>query len=203
MNRTDHQVTSGPVLTRDLAYTGAVSSPGMALASLLISVLAILIAIASVVYSRRQATASEGALAIDRERRLEERRPRLSGKVERVDGGMTQLKITLESNEPLAKVEITIPSGQGVTFHHERGETFGVSVRPDCIGPPDAFSYHEFTGEPSGMAPRESITWRVDLAEMHADTVRLEAICYGPAAERWDSVMITAPVEPDVSKTVW
>ncbi len=175
-----------------------VSSHGMAIASLLVAVLALVIAIASAVYTRRQATASEGVLAIERGRHLEERRPQLSGIVERVGSDMARLVITLESNEPLAEMQVNIPSGQGVTFDRN---VYGVHpVRPGNVAL-SAFSY-DLRGEPAGMKPRDSAIWKVDLASEHVYKVRLEATCHGLAGERWDSVMITAPVVPDISKTV-
>jgi hypothetical protein len=171
----------------------------MVLASLLVAVLALAIAVASAVYTRRQATASEGVLAIEQSRRLEERRPTLTGKVERVGNGLTRLVVTLTSNEALVAMEVSIPDGQGVTFDRN---VYGVHpVRP---GNPalSAFAY-DLSGEPTGMEPRGSMIWKVELAQEHVNSLQLEASCHGMAGERWDSVMIAAPVEPDISKTVW
>jgi hypothetical protein len=188
-----------------LRHHFVVSSHLMALASLLVAVLALVIAVASAVYTRRQATASEGVLAIERSRRLEERRPKLTGKVERVERvgraeTETRLVVTLESNEPLAAIELTIPVGQGITF---RRLDFG-GVRPVRPGSAvlAAFSY-DIGGGPIGMRPRDSMSWSVDLAQEHVNTLRLEASCHGTNGEQWDSVMIAAPVEPDISRTVW
>jgi cell division protein FtsL len=54
----------------------------MALASLLVAVIVLAVAIASAIYARRQAVASEGTLTIERIRHLEERRPQLNAEVE-------------------------------------------------------------------------------------------------------------------------
>jgi len=112
---------------------------------------------------------------------------------------MTRLVVTLESNEPLTAMEVNIPPSQGVTFDRN---VYGVyPVKPGNVAL-SAFSYNS-NGEPTGMQPRGSMTWKVDLTEGHVNTLRLEANCHGSAGEQWNSVMIAAPVEPDISKTVW
>jgi hypothetical protein len=174
----------------------------MTLASLLVAILALVVAAASAIYTRRQAiytkrqaTASEGALAIERSRHLEERCPRLSGRVERfvtrTRGPVTELKVTLESNEPLAAMELDILAGQGVTFGRD---VHGVhAVEPGDVAL-RGFSYGP-GGEPAGMQPRRSMTWEVNLSKGHVVTLQMEATCHGLAGERWASVMIAAPIE--------
>jgi hypothetical protein len=171
----------------------------MALASLLVALLALVIALASAVYARRQAAASEGVLSIERQRRLDERRPRFSGAVERIEQGAVRLVVTLESNEALSKAEFNIAPGQGISF--DRNELGVHSVEPGDV-PRSAFSY-SLRGEPIGMKPRSSMAWKVNLAQHHTDSLRLEVACSDFAGERWDSVLIEAPVEPDITKTVW
>ena len=61
----------------------------MAIIALVVSIVALLVAVASAGYTRRQATAAEGSLTIERERRLEERRPRLTGRFFTFGGGHT------------------------------------------------------------------------------------------------------------------
>jgi hypothetical protein len=88
----------------------------MTTASLVLAVLAILISTLSVLYTRRQALAATGVYEIERSRRLDERRPRFSGKVER--HALTgKLVITLESDEALSSVELVIRPRQGVVFN--------------------------------------------------------------------------------------
>lgn len=172
----------------------------MAVASLLVAILALMVAIASVAYTRREVSAAEGALAIERGRRLEERRPRLSGKVERVvtrsRGVVFRLKVTLESDEPLTAMELTIPAGQNVVF---KCDTPGVDV-PGPDGTCSAFSYQTMGKDPkyqpAGIRPREPMTWEVELSRGHMKMLRVEATCHDLNGESWDSVLITAPVEP-------
>jgi hypothetical protein len=169
----------------------------MTLASLLVAILALVVSIGSAIYVRRQAAAAEGALAIERGRRLEERRPKLNGRVERVvtrsKGPITQLVVTLESNEPLAALELNIPAGQNVTFDRD---VHGVHpVEPGDLAL-SAFSYSP-SGESAGIQPRDSMIWKVNFARGHRNTIRLEATRHGLAGERWDSIMIAAPIEPN------
>jgi hypothetical protein len=76
----------------------------MAIASFILAIVAILIALASAGYTRRQAVAAEDVREIEQARRLEERRPCLSGKVERLGSDTYQLRVTLDSNEPLQRL---------------------------------------------------------------------------------------------------
>jgi hypothetical protein len=172
----------------------------VALASLLVALLALVIALASAAYARRQAAASEGVLSIEQQRRLDERRPRFSGAVERIEQGVVRLVVTLESDEALSKAEFNIVPGQGISF--DRNE---LGVHPVESGGVSrvAFSYGlRPAGEPIGMKPRSSMAWKVKLAENHVDTLRLEVACSDLAGEQWDSILIEAPVEPDITKTV-
>src|ERR1035438_3678266 len=171
----------------------------MAIASLVLAILAIVIAALSALYTRRQAVAAAGVHEIEHSRRLGERRPRLSGKVERLATGLCRLVVTLESDEPLTAMQVTIPHGQGVTFDRN---VYGVwpGASPGQVAL-TAFTY-DVAGNPAGLKPRGVASWKVDVAEEHEDTLQLEATCRGLADEQWDSVLIKAPVEPDISKTV-
>jgi hypothetical protein len=173
----------------------------VAIASFVLSIVAIVVALLSALYTRSQAIATTGLRRIEDARRLEERRPRLSGIVDSVAGRRGRLVITLDSDEPLSAVELTISSNviQGIAFDRN---VYGVwpLARP---GQPalNAFTYG-LNNEPAGIQPRASASWAVDIAEEHVDTLQLEATCHGPAGERWDAVLIRAPVQPDISKTV-
>ena len=57
----------------------------MAVTSLIVAIVALVIALASAVFTRRQASAAGESLRIERRRRNEERRPRLTGKVDSPD----------------------------------------------------------------------------------------------------------------------
>ena len=101
----------------------------MVVAWLVVSAVAVLVAIVSAVYVRQNAVAADrsakaaedsaraakDSLAIEAARRLEERRPRLSGRIERAKG-RHELTVTLESDERLSLLQLQIPPGQGVSF---------------------------------------------------------------------------------------
>lgn len=123
----------------------------MATIALVVSIVALL-AIASAGYTRREATAAEGSLTIERERRLEERRPRLTGMFFALGGGNAKqygLRITLDSDEPLAGLDVTIRDGQGIEF---KPRVYGVvAPRPGALAL-QAFSC-DIAGEPVGLKP--------------------------------------------------
>jgi hypothetical protein len=175
----------------------------MVVASLVVSLVSALVSIASVVYAWKNsvaadrsakaaedsAQASKDSLAIEAARRLEERRPRLSG---RVTGGpgRGELQVTLESEERLELVELRIPPGQGVSFSPN---TEGVETPPDANAALCAFSHSE--REAHGMEPREAMTWPVEVESGdHDETLRIEATCHGEHNELWESVLIGAPI---------
>lgn len=196
----------------------------MVVASLILSILAVLAAMATAVYTQtsaraadrsataadrsakaaedaavaadRSARASEESLEIEAERRLEERRPRFSSKVERA-GGRYWLHVTLESNERLELVELVIRDDRGVHF---APDTDGVETPPGGKAAWCAFSH--WADEPEGMEPRESMTWEMQVEPKHAAIVSIEATCHGEHDELWESVLIEARVAPDISKTV-
>lgn len=170
----------------------------MATIALVVSIVALLVAVASAGYTRRQATAAEGSLTIERERRLEERRPRLTGRFFTFGGGQYGLRITLDSDEPLAGLDVTISEdGRGIEFNPR---IYGVvPPRPGELAF-RAFSY-EITGEPAGLKPHASIMWAASVPEQHPQHVRLDVACHGAGGERWD-VVVDADVEPRIANTV-
>jgi hypothetical protein len=181
----------------------------MVVASLVVSLLSVLVAIASVVYARRTAVAADrsakaaddsaqaakGSLAIEAARRLEERRPRLSGRIKKFRRPY-ELWVTLESDEPLSSLELHIPSGQGVSF---RPNANGVETLPGANAACCAFSHT--AGEPDSMDPRDTMTWPVEVVRgLNNRTIQIEATCYGEHDEVWESVLIEAPIVlPDPS----
>jgi hypothetical protein len=175
----------------------------MALASLLVSILALAIAVAAAISSHRQASAAEGSLSIERDRRMEERRPRFTGNINRMRDGGAELAVTLESSEAFEWVEFSIPPGQGFSFSEYQLGIFQHKHNEPTLR---AFSYIDYgpknAGDRKGMSPGETMTWKVQLGEHHMSTVRIEATCYGLTGERWNSVLIVVPVGPDISKAV-
>jgi hypothetical protein len=184
----------------------------MVVASLVVSAVAVLVAIASMVYARQNAVAAnrsakaaedsaqaaedsaqagKDSLEIETARRLEERRPRLSGRIEHASGGY-ELWVTLQSDERLESVELSISRGQGVSFVPNAD---GVDTPP---GADAAWCASSYLGDsPDGMEPRESMTWPVEVKRgLNDRTVQIEATCYGAHGEMWESVLVEAPIEP-------
>ena len=169
----------------------------MAVAALVLSVVAIVVSAASVWYTRVSADAATGVRAIQAGRRLAERRPRLSGHVGRI-GSTYRLTVTLESDEPLAAMDVRIPYEAGGSL---QGVSFAVNIYGVYPVSPGQRAYRAsacdpLTGEPSGLQPRDTAIWKVEVDDNRADTLRLEATCRGEAGEVWDAVLIQAHVDP-------
>jgi len=89
----------------------------MAVAAFVVSVFAIVIAVVSVLYTRRQAISLQQVAEIEVERRKAERTPAFEGHIEGVnEGGWYRLVLRLTSAEPLSAVAVEITEGRGVSF---------------------------------------------------------------------------------------
>jgi hypothetical protein len=156
----------------------------MAVAALVISIVAVLVAGASAFYARQSVAVDAGSLEIERSRRLQERRPRLSGIIKfDLTTGKYMLGVTLHSDEPLAGLEVRIPAGQGVAFRQDPNSG---------VVPAEPGEVALRASAPSRIAPRHEETWPVDLQKTDLPPVRLEATCHGEHGERWESVLIWA-----------
>lgn len=169
---------------------------------------AVVVALASAVYAgvsaraaKRSAAAAEGSLQIEREQHLRASRPELSGEVRLLPGGRRELRITLDSDEPLTGMDIWISHGQNVWFHGQPG------VHPPAEGetvPYRAFAYAP-DGRPGGLQPRQALTWPLLTARGRIPSqVKVEADCRGERGRRWNSVFIEARlVQTDPTQTIW
>ena len=174
----------------------------MSVASLVFAILAIVISLASVAYTRRQAVAAEASLALERERRLDERRPDLLGKVETVDqGGSYRLCLVEESGPPLAGMSVSIPAGQGVAFSGGVPGVFAVVSSTDV--PLRAFSCDDH-GNPAEMRPGQSAIWKIGFARNRdpAIPIRLTVECRGENGESWD-IVLQAALHSDAGSPVF
>lgn len=152
--------------------------------------------------AQRSAGAAEEAVAIQGAQLLRETRPRLSGRVARLMGGSRQLIIALETDEPLASVDVWIPPDQGPCFI-----TGAAGVRDPGEGEPvtfRAYAYDAVTGQPSGLQPRQQVAWPLKTPPARAlPVLRIEADCTGAHGQRWPHVLIEAEVDSDHMRNVW
>ena len=192
---------SSPSLPKNRA--SSLLLPPMSVASLIVSVVAVAISAGSVLYARRSAAAaqqsaraSEGTLAIERARRLDERRPHLVGQVESVNGGKWhRLRITLDQySHPLTGLDVTIRQWQGIAFN--RGVQGVIAIGPDKE-PLRAFAFDP-GGNRTGVKPGDTVMWMVDLAKDYPDRLRLDVACHGEGGDRWDLVL-DAEVEDTIA----
>jgi hypothetical protein len=169
----------------------------MAVAALVISIVALLASVASAIYTRTNAVAMKGVHKIERERRLQERRPRLAGVIQvgsppgAGSAGDGTLKVTLESDEPLGGLEVAIEPGCGVSFSkHAHGAREAPKGEPALTG----FAY-DHDGNHAGVRAHDSMSWAVEILE-DRKARRLDAVCHGAGGEKW-SVVVDAPVKPN------
>ncbi len=173
----------------------------MAIASLIIAIAAIFIAIASALYARRQASAAEGALRIERDRRHEERRPDLTGTVDSLSGQSYELRITLPADAcTLSAMEVRIRQGQGVAFVHGALGVFAVASETEI--PLRAFAFSAKDGSAAVVHPGQVAQWLVDVTETHLSGIWADVTCHADDGDLW-TVAIEAPVQPRLTNTMW
>jgi hypothetical protein len=190
----------------------------MNVASLVVAIVAIVISAGGVLYAKlsadsarrsadaadRSVVAAENSLNIERRRRHEERRPKLSGEVNSPDGGDSyQLLITLDvASCPLTALEVAIRPEQGVSF--KRGFSGVVPVADSPAIPLHAFANDGANG-PVGVRPGETVSWPTELAKEYGDHIQVDAICHaegkGEGEDQW-TVAVEAAVEPRLLDTI-
>jgi len=92
---------------------------GVALAALVVAIFAGLIALISALYTRTQALAAKGSLAIERERYNVEAAPRFDPVMEYGSEGLV-MRLTYKSEKPMNAIRAEIRSGHGVEFDATR-----------------------------------------------------------------------------------
>src|SRR5687767_1144257 len=91
----------------------------MTVAALIVSIVAILISLGSIVYARQQAQANKKIAQIEQDRRHEERTPRFTAWVEDM-GSWKRLWLRLESSKALTRLAGTLVEAEGVSFTHSQ-----------------------------------------------------------------------------------
>jgi hypothetical protein len=171
----------------------------MALAALVISIVAALGTAAAAIYARQQVHAARGqvkaaeeTLAIERARRVDQQRPGFDATITPVNqGGWYRMDLTLSTQWPLTRMDVTIVEGDGVRFG--RGQT---GVRPADVNDPMK------SAEWGALRPGEAVRWKVDLDAERSDSIRLEIICHGEHGEQW-LVSVRVDVPYDVTQSVF
>jgi len=162
---------------------------GMAIAAFAVSVVAVVIAVLSAVYTRQQAISVQRLAKIEVERRKAERTPAFVGHIEEVnEGGWYRLVLRLTSAEPLPGVSVEITEGRGVSFMTGQ---YGVD---QSGASPGSAQWNE------RLAPDSTAVWRVALAEDRASVVRLN-VTARVGGDEWP-VAVVVPVPPNIASNV-
>jgi hypothetical protein len=163
----------------------------MAAAALIVAILALLVAGASAGYTRRAASSSARAVAIEEDRRLEERRPRFSAATRVHDASNEPYKgiltLTLESDEQLTDVRVVIAAGMGVSFNRN---LYGVVPTRSGEVALEGFVYNHYTGESSDMKPYDPEIWALEIQRHHRPEVRLDIACRSTDGTNWNIVLM-------------
>jgi hypothetical protein len=145
----------------------------MALASLAISIFALLVAGASAVYTRSQSRSTEIMAKNDAARRREERTPDIELEVEPVNnGGWYRLWLRLLGKEPLTDVTVEIVEPAYVRFTQG---TDGVDRNPDL---------QNRVGRTGSILIGGDFAWRVEWRDQEETpkSIRLKIACRGSEA---------------------
>ncbi len=158
--------------------------------ALILSIIAIVVAVVSAVFTGIAAVATRRMQGTDKARRIDERRPKFTGEVRRHSfGAGSDLWLALLSDEPLADVMVWIASERGGL---SQGVSF--SLRGKGVRSVEYADAHDpLSGDPLGLKPGESVAWRVDVSDRHSDPLRLQITCRAGDGTQW-----IVPVSVDV-----
>jgi hypothetical protein len=159
-------------------------------ASLALSVIALVVALASARYTRTQAVASERQAVeaerirqIEAHRRHEEREPKVVCEAEPVNSvsGRYRLWVTLESAVPLTRIQAEIIEGKPVNFSRDQDD-----VPPGSVAPMQV-DHHPAGGV---LRPGEGVAWQIDYDGANGSvTIRvrltLHAVSEAGEPEQW------------------
>jgi hypothetical protein len=155
--------------------------------ALVLSVVALAVSVVSAVFVGVSALATRGLQKIERGRRLDERRPRMTGRIERRSHDrhplIWWLSITLLSEETLYRAVVEIPR-----FYDRDFDVSFVNFTDDPYDVPERVGSGE-KQEINYLTPRHPVYWPVCVT---SDPVPfyLKATCYGFRGEVWHSVHI-------------
>lgn len=177
----------------------------MAIAALVISVLALIVAAASAFYAKRQSDSGREQAAAatltarnDAERRLEERTPSFAGEIEPVnDGRVHHLHLRLTSKEELSAVAVKITEGNGVEFTSSQ---YGVdpAERPPVLHA----RAEDADGSPLRLTPNDRVTWRVQLPDPRPPKIWLK-VRAAAGEDTWPAVVVAVDVPLDPAASTW
>jgi hypothetical protein len=154
----------------------------MTTAALVISILALVVAVAGAWYARQQARAARASSEIDTARRHDERAPTFSAEVEDADADDATaperwaLCLRLTSQWPVSRLEAEISEGHGVAF---TGHGTMVTARD--------------------VAHDHRLTWLLNVADDHSDETRLRLTCYQGPSKWIVSTTFSVPFSPRMS----
>ncbi len=208
---------------------GGRSLLGMVLAALIVSILALIVSTAAVLYNRQQARAArelaaptDTALRLDRSRRHDERMPHISPRIwQPADSGDDyQLDLLLDHKTPsgqLAEVDVvltqftdrddnTYPADEMYLLGGRPGISFargqqGVHAL-DGFDPLHTARWEAKDGKPRPLRPGEKAEWRVQMYEhpLRPTQVHMDVTCRSTDGEEW-IVTLSVDVPPNVSVT--
>lgn len=141
------------------ARPAARDDPVVTVAAFVISVLALLVSGASVLYTRRQAAASSEAIKLDRARRHDEMTPQFTGEIE-----------WLQHSHPYARLHLRLQTAQALTGLRVRLLEAPVDTQFSRgqigVDPAAHFPIHEAVAQASdrpALAPFDRATWQLEL----------------------------------------
>jgi hypothetical protein len=152
--------------------------------SSVLSLIALAVSVISVVFAAIAAISTRRLQLIEQSRRLQERHPRLAGKITlgpHPRRGV--LNVTLLSDEPLSRLDPVVPDLNGGPQWVIVGGMIPAS-----------------SGVPFPIRPRDSRAWRVSIDPQYVgpgSLVQVEATCTGTHGEVWN-VLFEAQMSRDV-----
>ena len=162
----------------------------MTVASLVMGIMALLIASASALYTRTQAIAAKDCLAIEKARHKHELMPRFEPSIGSDGNGLVLRLQVLADQRPMTGIKATIVQAIGVGFDTSRRAGDGSQPR----------SWHTAAWD-GVLAPGSQATWPMVVSRPgNSDEAVLEV---SDQADERRVAAVTVKIPPDVTQTVW
>ncbi|ONH55457.1 hypothetical protein CcI49_28455 [Frankia sp. CcI49] len=148
----------------------------MEITALVVSIISIVIALGSVVYTRR-------STHIEEDRRRQERTPLFTCSIEAINDGMAHLlHLRLDTPWPLADITAEIVDGEGVAFTPSQDgvERTSAPIRTATFG---------------RLVLGERATWRIDVADQRAAQIHARLTCTDRRGTSWP-VLVSVDTPP-------
>lgn len=173
----------------------------VAVAALMISIIAVLLTGAGLVYAHQQASAAKSQARLLKDQQLDLRTPVFEPEIED-RGSWHRLVVRLTSQWPLVAIRVTLLGDNNLQFSDSQN-----GVQPGTPAPRKTATWNNNHPEQGGLHPGDTAVWRIDLGDEQRQDTRPEQLSLriecagGTDEERWTvHTVVAVPEDPRKSE---